>query len=167
MLFLILGVLGCKPTSRVAVYDGFELFANDHRSFYRLTFTCNAKHSGKPLFVKIGSYPPINVSDLSEAVFTDVIKQDVFADWQRYELEPRYRGDASVRNVYASRAGNTSLLEFENGKLTMGSFSKLDEVFSFSRSPDGPFVELGLTRSELKKAFGRPKRWETRTRGGV
>ena len=39
--------------------------------------------------------------------------------------------------------------------------------FLFATSFEGPFVKLGLTRSELIKAFGRPVRWETRTRGGV
>ncbi len=166
-IVLLLSILGCKPTCKVAVFDDIEFFANDHKNFFEMKVKANGIDAAHPLYAKIGNNPPMLLSELTEPVFGDLLGQAELANWKRYVRDPLFKGDRTERITYASPSGTTSRMSFEDGKLNFALFSQVDEIFSFSRSPDGPFVELGLTRSELKKAFGRPKRWETRTRGGV
>ena len=42
---------GCKPTSRVAIYEKFELFANDGRHYTELIFSGSTGERGRPLYI--------------------------------------------------------------------------------------------------------------------
>ncbi len=159
-------VVGCKPTARIAIYDNFELAANDHQYFTCLCFDSRAGGDERPLYLQIRNRDPLKLDDLTESYFIASIESLDDGNWERHQHAPHFSGTSTVTSYFAP-SGVSSVLTFENGRIRHGSFHKVDEIFSFSSSPDGPFVELGLTRSELKKAFGRPKRWDTRTRGGV
>jgi len=169
VISLLLGVTflmcGCKPTTKVAVYGNIKFCANDHRHFAELSFEVDGDHPRMPLYMRFGESDPVLLSELTEAKFEELLESNE-ETWDKDRLE-RQSSRSRVRNIYSTRSGISSFLAFDNGIFCIGSFHRMDELFSFSRNPDGPFYELGFTKSELIKAFGRPKKWETRTRIGV